>query len=635
MTIHYRPDIDVLRALSIVLVTFFHLGIPGFGGGFIGVDIFFVISGFLMTSIICGELQKSGRVNFLHFCERRMRRILPALLTTLALVTLASIFIPISGTEAIRSQVISAAVFTSNLYFWSVSGYFDTASTTKPLLHTWSLSVETQFYAAWPLFLAAVWKIWGAKALPHALVASAAASFVAGLFFTSPDELTTLFYMTPFRIFEFAIGGLLYFDRFTIPLGQAAMRAMIVLCVAVIAACTYLYSDRIVFPAWNAVLPCLAAAGFMLFSKRARFPQLLEWQPFLILGRLSYSIYLVHWPIIVFYPQLTGRSPIWIDTIIMLAITMAMATAMHFGVEHRFQRRSSTEPRRAPRFASGASFATATLTAFAFFTLAAARPAHDRADASLEATEILRSNDGYTWRNHRSLDEAFDNGDGRKILVVGDSQAADVVNLLLEYEPSLRSQIRSLVSSVGCQIKLSDDYYLQQEKNGGKADATIENCRKDRARFQADTRLKTADTIILAYSWQPAAIDYLDEDIEALSRLNPDAEIHVMGSKIQPQSGIWYLEQGITGLAASHHAKRNAAQEIRGINRRLAAAFPDRYLDLQDVICTADACDVFTDSGYPILFDESHLTAQGARYIATRVPFYRLIGTRLGLEPKD
>ncbi|SFA97674.1 Peptidoglycan/LPS O-acetylase OafA/YrhL, contains acyltransferase and SGNH-hydrolase domains [Rhizobium sp. NFR07] len=303
----YRPDIDVLRAISIFVVTFFHLGVPGFSGGFIGVDIFFVISGFLMTSIICEELINTGRLNFLRFCERRMRRILPGLLATLAVVTITSLFVPTSGIEAMRAQIISSAMFISNVYFWSVSGYFDTAAITKPLLHTWSLSVETQFYLIWPIFIAIVWKIRGAKALPLALALSALVSFVGGLFFTDPDELSTLFYMTPFRIFEFAIGGLLYFERWTMRLGQMAMRAAIILCIGAIGACTYLYTDKMVFPAWNALLPCLAAAGIILLGKRTPFPLLFQSRPLLALGRLSYSIYLVHWPIIVFYPHLAGR----------------------------------------------------------------------------------------------------------------------------------------------------------------------------------------------------------------------------------------------------------------------------------------------------------------------------------------
>jgi peptidoglycan/LPS O-acetylase OafA/YrhL len=631
----YRPDIDVLRAISIFVVTFFHLSIPGFSGGFIGVDIFFVISGFLMTSIICEELRTTGRLNFLRFCERRMRRILPALLTTLAAVTLVAFFIPISGIEAIRAQIISSAMFTSNFYFWSVSGYFDTAAITKPLLHTWSLAVETQFYLIWPIFIAIVWKFRGIKVMPLAIAVSGIASFVAGLFFTSPDDLSTLFYMTPFRIFEFAIGGLLYFERWAIPLGEKALRLAILVCVGVIAACTFVYDDKMVFPAWNALLPCGAAAGFILFGKRASFPFLFHSRPLLMIGRLSYSIYLVHWPIIVFYPHLVGNEIDWMATVIMLASTLAVSAALHFSVEHRFHRRSGGEPRFSIRFGNGASFATATLTAFAFFTLAMARPAQEPSSQSLDVVDIQRSNEGYTWRNHRALNSSFQADTDRDILIIGDSQAADMVNLLLEYDSSLRSHIRTFVSTAGCQIKLSDTYYQQREQNNGRADETIERCRKDRQRFHEDARIKAADAIVLAYSWRPAAIDYLDEDIAELSKLSPRARIYVAGLKTQPRSGIWYMEQGIAGGAASTFAKKNAVDEVQQINTRLATAFPGHFLDLQDVTCSRQACDVFTDSGYPIFFDTSHLTAPGARYLATRVPFYTLIGTRLQLAPAE
>lgn len=261
------------------------------------------------------------------------------------------------------------------------------------------------------------------------------------------------------------------------------------------------------------------------------------------------------------------------------------------------------------------------------------RPDEKQSGQSLDVVEIQRSNEGYTWRNHRALNSSFDTDSNNEILVIGDSQAADMVNLLLEYDPSLRSRLRTFVSTAGCQIKLLDQYYQQRETNNGKADETIERCRRDRQRFQQDARLKAADTIILAYSWRPAAIDYLDDDIAALSRWNPTAKIYVAGLKTQPQSGIWYLEQGIAGGAASSFAKQNAVQEVQQINTRLAAEFPDRFLDLLDVACSRQACDVFTDSGYPIFFDSSHLTSAGARYLASRVPFYTLVGTRLQLEP--
>ena len=155
----YRAEIDGLRAVAVLPVILFHAGFQQFSGGYVGVDVFFVISGYLITSIILVEKQ-AGTFSLINFYERRMRRILPALFfVMLACIPFAWLWLTPNNFRYFSQSVLSVTVFLSNVYFWLRSGYFDLASEFKPLLHTWSLAVEEQYYLVFPLFILLIWKL--------------------------------------------------------------------------------------------------------------------------------------------------------------------------------------------------------------------------------------------------------------------------------------------------------------------------------------------------------------------------------------------------------------------------------------------------------------------------------------------
>lgn len=207
----FRNDINGLRAYAVIAVLLFHFQIPGLNAGFLGVDIFFVISGFLMTSIIVRGLEK-GSFSIWKFYMARVRRIVPALMVLIAtLLVLGWFFLPTPDYKALGSQSAYSSAFISNIYFWHSSGYFDAAAHEKWLLHTWTLGVEAQFYVLLPLFLIVLWKIkpqaktllWG---LIFAFLASLALSVVV-----STWKPTAAFYLLPTRGWEFIAGGLVFF----------------------------------------------------------------------------------------------------------------------------------------------------------------------------------------------------------------------------------------------------------------------------------------------------------------------------------------------------------------------------------------------------------------------------------------
>src|ERR1700753_302722 len=206
----YREDIDWLRAIAVLAVVAFHFEAPAVFGGFVGVDIFFVISGYLITGIIQSELQ-AGDFSFARFYERRVRRLLPALYAMVALAAIPAFHFLLTFARADFFRSGAAVVtFTSNFFFYFQSGYFDHAAVEKPLLHTWSLAVEEQFYLALPLLLFAVMRLSrGSRiALPVTLGALTLLSFVFGLSLMRNDAAANAFFMSPPRAWEFLIGSI-------------------------------------------------------------------------------------------------------------------------------------------------------------------------------------------------------------------------------------------------------------------------------------------------------------------------------------------------------------------------------------------------------------------------------------------
>ena len=292
----YRPDIDGLRAIAILSVLAFHLSPWRVPGGFVGVDVFFVISGYLISAIVFSEID-SGRFSILGFYERRVRRIFPALFVMLIVVSVVLNFflLPNEFVDYAKSA-IAATTSSSNFYFWQHSGYFDWP-VSKPLLHTWSLAIEEQFYFLFPIFLLIIRRFFPQR-LKHGVVillfASLAAS-VATLYF-SP---TTAFYMPYTRAWELLMGTVIalgFFPRLRL---ASVRNGIALLGIVLIGYSALRYSQHTSFPGLAALVPCVGSAliigagesGSTLVGKA------LSWRPMVFIGLTSYSLYLWHWPV--------------------------------------------------------------------------------------------------------------------------------------------------------------------------------------------------------------------------------------------------------------------------------------------------------------------------------------------------
>ncbi|CDS52596.1 O-antigen acetylase [Polaromonas sp. CG9_12] len=293
----FRTDINGLRAWAVAAVIFYHFGIPGFSGGFVGVDVFFVISGFLMTGIVVASLER-GHFSLLAFYLARARRIMPALMA-LCVVLLALgwwVLLPVDY-AALGVHAVFSLVFLSNIRFWREAGYFDAASHEKWLLHTWSLAVEWQFYLLLPLLLMAVWK-WrpGRRPLGMAMAVVLLISLALSVV-TTPLRPTAAFYLLPTRAWEMLAGGMACLLAHRGILTARQRNALEAAGLALVIGAMAGFDTASPWPGWHALVPVLGTVAVLLAARSASpwtGHAAAQW-----LGTRSYSLYLWHWPVMV------------------------------------------------------------------------------------------------------------------------------------------------------------------------------------------------------------------------------------------------------------------------------------------------------------------------------------------------
>jgi peptidoglycan/LPS O-acetylase OafA/YrhL len=312
----------------------------GLPGGFVGVDIFFVISGFLMTGIISEEFTKRGTVSFGQFYSRRIRRIFPALLVMILLTTGLGYFLLFPGDYAEFAQSgLYAALSLGNVFFFFSTGYFDSPAESKGLLHTWSLGVEEQFYLIWPLVMIGLLSVAkGRRAfMAWLLLCIAGAGFLVSVYgvLTNPKAA---FYLLHARLWELAVGGLLVF----VPQLQSRSlnKQLPALGLGLILWSVFFLSPEWLFPGWNA-LPAVVGAALIInpASASSFVARLLSFQPLPFVGKISYSLYLWHWPLIVFWRQYrSGAALTIVDTTILAVAAFVFAFASWKWIEQPFRK---------------------------------------------------------------------------------------------------------------------------------------------------------------------------------------------------------------------------------------------------------------------------------------------------------
>lgn len=621
----YRSDIDGLRAVAVISVIFFHYSISRFfTGGYVGVDIFFVISGYLITSIIYSDITK-GTYSVTDFYHRRVRRIFPALFVVFIACLIASFFINFpSESNDIGKSIASSIFFVSNILFYATSSYFDHKMELNPVLHTWSLSVEEQFYVLFPIL------VFSMRSLSHkkrivVLFVITLISFAASIIQVY-KEPTAAFYLVHFRAWELLMGSLLALNAFPRVEKRWQIETISGLGLGMIAYSIVFYSKNTAFPGLAALMPCMGATAIIYAGalRKTFASSLLGFAPIRFIGLISYSLYLWHWPLLV-YTRLYHEPKGAIEKLSLVVICIILATLSWWFIERPFRK----APFRLNTKATlGLAIASMTAVAGIAFSIGTISQQYwqfpNRVEEILaysDATEHerkMRAGTCFLTSEYNSL-SYFNKSECLKIsstmknvLIVGDSHAAHLWPGLQSVYPQINfiqataSGCKPLINSIGEKRCTDLVQYV----------------------FNEFLPKNHVDTVILSGRWQDSEVT---DAISTATRLREYAQTVVISGPI-----VEY-DQPLPRILARSVSKNTAEDELAKSYRREQQKQTDKlfansqmpkglkYISVYDLLCSKN-CQLWSQNGVPVQFDYGHLTKEGSIFLAEQTGIFKYEG---------
>jgi peptidoglycan/LPS O-acetylase OafA/YrhL len=648
--IRYRADIDGLRAIAVLLVVAYHTGLqlpggialwvgrhisaalaarlaaPVAGGGFVGVDIFFVISGFLISGILLRE-QAAGSFSIVRFYERRVRRIFPALVAVLLFTFATGYFALIPSEMKDLAQSTLAATFSAaNLYFWKTSNYFQPNALTKPLLHTWSLAVEEQFYVVFPVLLLLLHRV-ARRSLKLAIVLLALLSFAASAVgvYTRPGST---YYLPHTRAWELLAGTILALEIVPPPRTRLGRDLSSLIGLALVLFSGFVFTGTTPFPGAAALLPCAGAA--LLIAAGVTGPslvgRLLSTPPFVFVGLISYSLYLWHWPLLLidqyeYFPAVQLAKP-WL-----LLAMFAVATLSWRFIEQPFRSGALRLPQRQ-------LFVSAAVAVVLVSALSAWAVVSDGIPARFSPQMLaLAQYPESGWRESQWTGLCFayaavptiapqclaPNPGRPHFLLFGDSHAAHLSYGLttafpeIDFAQATASNCKPLLSS-----RASPDAYCRQ------LIATV---------FDSFLPGHPPDGVILSALWEPADAQPLAATVASLRAAG--ARVYVLGPSVGYDQALPVLLVKSIFRGDLRYPGRHLAltpSQYQAFDDLLAAAALGsgayRYISLRQIMCSPAAfdkgaetssCLEYASPGVPLQFDATHFTNAGSLLVAQRL----------------
>lgn len=636
----YRRDIDGLRTLAVLPVLLFHAGNTFLSGGYAGVDIFFVISGFLITTILLSELD-DGRFSLTRFYERRIRRIFPLLFFVISISLVASTLILNPGMLLQYAGSALWALFSaSNIYFWREDSYFSDSSELKPLLHTWSLAVEEQYYIIFPLMLMGLWMIrQNTKVLPllaAIFISSLALAQWGGILNADtrhsltgfPSILTPEFgyFLLPTRAWELMCGSITaYMIKHRAGVLQSMTPfmcnslALIGLTMILIA---YLTFDKYTpFPSAYTLLPVIGASLIILFNRpdqRSILNQVLSSRFMVFTGLISYSLYLWHQPVYallrVKFPDITAE-----QLYLSIPIIYGLSVLSWAYIERPFRAKATMPAGRLIGIMAAWFVALVILLVIVIkFDGFIGRypPFEQQFYISKDARgEYVRS------RFNALAEHEFPENGKPNLLVIGDSHAQDLVNILTEGGIADHWNLSTLRISTRCQL-----YIGPEDIRSFISAEDAELCAKERSRFDEHSAqlIPQADRIIIDFSWKLWSAERMGTTLQSLKTAYPQAHFTIVGLKyFGTISYDAYLKSNATDYIKVTHPVDQDRRQINDILRHNITGVP--FVDILDAFCAKSTkCPIFTPEGRLISYDGGHLTEDGAKYLGSQ---FRDMGT--------
>jgi len=643
--IAYRPDIEGLRAVAILLVVAAHAAVPGFQGGFVGVDVFFVLSGYLISGLLISEIQQTGRLDIVAFYVRRMRRLAPAMLLMLLSISLLAIILLPSPRQLVQTYAAtSAALWVSNFYFaFADIDYFSASAVENLFLHTWSLGVEEQFYLIWPLLLLGLLRQRGESAgkglSPTAkagMLIIATASLI-GCVLLSQAAPKLGFYMMPARIWQFALGALTWglVDRIQ-GSGRAADVPLPFLLLggwgglAAIIGAAMLLNENMPYPGWRALIPSLGAtaciAAGALTTRAGTAGRVLAATPLQYLGKVSYSWYLWHWPFLVLGGLIITQYGLDLRLGV-VALSLLVAMASYHLLESPLRQRAFwlTRPARSLQLS------------FLLVAAVAALGPQWRASvkADLQQPEQVRKNQARTdvpevyymgcddWYRSAALKEcSYGKPDAPHVaVIIGDSIGAQWVPAIQKIynRPDWRVVIYTKSS---CPIVDKPIFYARIGREFSECATwrrsvldSLESMRPDIVFLgsAASYELSEADwSEGLASVW--ARVSHVAGQVRVI-RATPTLPFNGPDCLDTPRAVKWL--KGSSNCAAP--ADDLASDQLYGIQQQVVRQFANvQLVDLNDIVCPGKECQAERD-GMVIFRDNQHLTASYVESLSSQL----------------
>lgn len=612
----YRSDINGLRAIAVLAVVADHLGMATFSGGFLGVDVFFVISGYLISGVVFTEIQ-TNNFSIRVFYERRVRRILPALIAVLFLsFLLAYLYFLPNEMNDFATSLLAAILVVPNIYFWTESGYFAALATDLPLLHTWSLGVEEQFYIFFPAFLMFGYQFFR-KQLNLFIVAIFAISLIAFIYGTLYHPEPT-FYLTPTRAWELLLGSLLSLGLFPEILKKFSRNITSLIGISLITVAIMGFSRTTEFLSLGAILACLGTALVIAAGRNGSniVARALSFRPVVFIGLISYSLYLWHWPIIVFHRmgflQIDGL-PLILEKLGIIIFSVVIASLSWKYIETPFR-----DKRLSVQTLSRFAFSSVTVLvllvvgslatngfAFRFSSKVVEMVSH------LDRRPIYRDKNCFisTGRSYSDFDTSKCinlSSTKKNYLLIGDSHAAALWYGLSSVFPDVN--IMQATAS-GCKPNIE-----HQPTNQERCTKIIDYI------FKEYLPANTVDAILIDANWKLSdlpflarTLDYAKEHTQSVVLFGPMVSYN---SALPKLLAVSYVNDD---PAYPFHNRRVSSEKVDKEMAKVAQEKNIAYISFFDMLCDTTHCETTLENNIPLLFDYGHLTSEGAVYVARRI----------------